>query len=77
MPHSHRPIRTCPDTLPLPLDPVTVRIPEALQMTGLGRSKFYELIASGEIEAIKIGRCTLIPINSLKQLIENARAGSR
>lgn len=32
-------------------------------------SGMYELIASGQIEAIKIGRSTLIPYRCLKQLI--------
>ena len=54
-------------------DRITVRIPDAIRMTGLGRSKIYELIASGDIETVKAGRCTLIPVNSLRQLIENAR----
>ncbi len=57
----------------IPLRPITVRIPDALRMTGLGRSKLYELISSGDIEAVKIGRCTLIPVESLHQLINNAR----
>ena len=54
-------------------DRITVRIPDAIRMTGLGRSKIYELIASGDIETVKVGRCTLIPVDSLRQLIENAR----
>lgn len=65
----------CPDTLPLPFEPLTVRIPVAMQLVGIGRSKFYELIASGDIETIKIGRCTLIPTASLHRLIGQARDG--
>jgi excisionase family DNA binding protein len=65
----------CPDTLPLPFEPLTVRIPVAMQLVGIGRSKFYELIASGDIETIKIGRCTLIPTASLRRLIGQAREG--
>nr|WP_305098544.1 hypothetical protein [Croceibacterium sp. D39] len=44
-------------------------------MVGLGRSKFYELIAAGDVETVKIGRCTLVPIESLHDLIEKAREG--
>lgn len=58
---------------PSGIEPITVRLPDAIRMTGLGRSKIYELIASGDIETIKIGRCTLIPVESLHRLIENAR----
>ena len=49
--------------------PLTVRIPAAVRMTGIGRSKLYELIASGDIEVVKIGASTLIPVASLQALI--------
>jgi excisionase family DNA binding protein len=50
-------------------EPLAVRIPDAVRMTGIGRSKLYELIASGELETVKIGRCTLVPMVSLRQLL--------
>ena len=59
--------------LPTPIEPISVRIPEATRLTGIGRSKLYELIASGDIETAKIGTCTLITVASLRQLIEKAR----
>ena len=52
-----------------PLEPITVRIPEACRITGIGRSKLYELIQSGEIRAIKVGRMTLIPIQNLRDFL--------
>lgn len=55
-------------------DPITVRIPEAIRLTGIGRSKLYELIASGDVEVVKIGSCTLIPMASLHALIERAKS---
>ena len=55
------------------MEPIAVRIVEAIRLTGIGRSKLYELIASGAIETVKIGRCTLIPTGSLHRLIEKAR----
>ncbi|WP_235209943.1 helix-turn-helix domain-containing protein [Sphingobium sp. Ant17] len=42
-------------------------------MTGIGRSKLYELIQSGDIEIVKIGTSTLIPVESLRQLINRNR----
>jgi hypothetical protein len=57
-------------------EPLAVRIPDAVRMTGLGRSKLYELIASGDLETIKIGRCTLVTIDALKALLAKARADS-
>ncbi|MBU6206390.1 MAG: helix-turn-helix domain-containing protein [Alphaproteobacteria bacterium] len=58
------------DTAPLPLEPMTVRIPTAIQLTGIGRSKLYQLIASGEIETVKIGASTLITVASLRRLTQ-------
>lgn len=54
-------------------EPITVRIPEAIRLTGIGRSKLYELIASGDVKIVKIGSCTLIPMASLHALIERAK----
>lgn len=58
------------------MEPIAVRVAEAMRLTGIGRSKLYELIASGDIETVKIGRCTLIPTTSLHHLIERARHGA-
>ena len=49
--------------------PLAVRIREACRLTGIGRSKLYELIASGEIETIKVGTITLVPIASLTDFL--------
>jgi excisionase family DNA binding protein len=57
----------------LPYLPLTVRISAATRLTGLGRSKIYELIAAGDIETLKIGSATLIPFASLQGLIERSR----
>ena len=57
----------------LPLEPLTVRIPVAVQLTGIGRSKLYELIAAGEVDIVKIGASTLITVVSLRRLIQKSR----
>ena len=54
-------------------EPLAVRIPDAVRMTGIGRSKLYELIASGDLDTIKVGRCTLVPMESLRALLGKAR----
>lgn len=56
-------------------EPLAVRIPEACRLTGIGRSKLYELIADGSIEIVKIGSMTLIPFECLRRLIDDARRG--
>lgn len=57
-----------------PFSPITVRIREACRITGIGRSKLYMLISAGEIETIKVGRMTLIPIESIDAFISSRRA---
>lgn len=50
------------------LEPLTVRIATAVRITGLSRSRVYELIQSGDLETVKVGRSTLILFRSLKAL---------
>ncbi len=61
------------ETIPLPLEPFSVRIPVAVQLTGIGRSKLYELIAAGDVETVKVGASTLVTVASLRNLIQNRR----
>ena len=58
----------------LPLEPLTVRIPVAVQLTGIGRSKLYELIKSGDVDTVKIGTATLVTMASLRRLVERGSA---
>jgi excisionase family DNA binding protein len=56
--------------------PITVRIREACRLTGIGRSKLYELIGAGELEVVKVGSLTLIPVANLERLVGGKRPGS-
>ena len=49
--------------------PISVRIREAVAMTGMSRSRLYELIKSGEIQIAKDGSSTLILVESLRAAI--------
>ena len=53
--------------------PLSVRIPTAVKMIGIGRSKLYQLIQDGEVEVVKIGSATLIPVASLERLLDRHR----
>ena len=55
--------------------PLCVRINVAARMIGLGRTKLYELIGNGEVEAIKVGKATLVTTASLNAMIERRCAG--
>ena len=54
------------------IEPLTVRISTAVRITGLSRSRIYELIQSGDLETVKVGRATLIRYESLKALTRSA-----
>jgi hypothetical protein len=57
-----------------PIEPVTVTVPVALHISGLGRTKLYELIARKEIESVTVGTRRLVVVASLKrQLTEPAK----
>lgn len=51
------------------VQPLTVRIPEACRITGIGRSKLCELIKAGEISIVKVGTITLVPVESLRRFL--------
>ncbi|UAB79584.1 helix-turn-helix domain-containing protein [Erythrobacter sp. SCSIO 43205] len=42
------------------------QIPEAVQASGLSRSRIYQALKLGELRAIKAGRRTLIPVSELE-----------
>ncbi|GFM31088.1 MULTISPECIES: helix-turn-helix domain-containing protein [Pseudomonadota] len=54
-----------------PIGPISVRIPDAVRMTGLSKSKIYQLIASGDIEAAKVGRATVVFVDSLRSFLRS------
>ena len=49
---------------------LSVRIGDAIRITGIGRTKLFALIADGTLETTTIGRRRLILYRSLQQLIE-------
>ena len=53
--------------------PLAYSIKEASRATSLGRTRLYQLIAGGQLDAIKIGSRTLIPAHALHKLLEGDR----
>jgi excisionase family DNA binding protein len=50
---------------------------EAAQMLGIGRTKLFELLASGAVESVCIGHCRRIPLDALDTYLTNLRAEGR
>jgi excisionase family DNA binding protein len=42
---------------------------EAAQLLGIGRSKLYQLIQSGTVQSVLIGRCRRIPVQALSNYV--------
>lgn len=51
-------------------DPIAYSVADACRVSSLGRTRLYQLIGEGQLEARKIGKRTLIPAASLRALIE-------
>lgn len=48
-------------------------VTEAARALRLGRSKTYELISSGELEVVHIGRCVRVPVKAVEAYVERLR----
>jgi excisionase family DNA binding protein len=57
-----------------PIDPISVTIPTALKLSGIGRTKLYELIASKQIRSVRVGSRRLVNYASLKARLETGDA---
>jgi hypothetical protein len=55
-------------------DIITATIPEFRRLSGISRSRIYQLLGSGGIESVHIGARRLIVIDSYLQLVERQRA---
>ena len=56
------------------MEPISVSVADACRAIGLGRTKFYELIDSNQVETVKLGTRTLVKYDSLKRLIHGDHA---
>lgn len=60
-----------------PLEPISVKVPEAVRLSGLSRSRLYELMRSGEIKFAKVGSSTLVLVESLRGFIHSRTAAQK
>lgn len=57
------------------MEQLLMRPSEAAVVLGLGRSKIYEMIASGELPGIRVGRDLRVPADALRRWVAD-RTGS-
>ena len=51
--------------------PVTLRVEELVPILGIGRNTAYDLVRSGRLSSIRVGRQVRIPKNALIEFLEN------
>ena len=56
------------------VDRLLLRPAEAAEAIGIGRSKVYELLASGELPSIRIGGTVRVPVDALREWIDRQLA---
>lgn len=56
-------------TAVVPLEPLAVTVPEAARLLGVSAALVYEMIARGELKAVRLGRRLVVPIANLRELI--------
>src|SRR4051794_30725764 len=54
-----------------------LRIEEAAERLGIGRSLMYHLVLSGAVESVPLGRLRRIPSECLQEFVDRLRAESR
>ena len=56
------------------MEKLAYTIPEAIKVTGIGRTTIYSMLQDGRLKGIKNGRRTLITAEALKELIASCPA---
>ena len=51
-------------------DSYTLTIPDTVRASGMSRSRVYTLLNEGELQAIRVGRRTLVLNSSLREFID-------
>jgi excisionase family DNA binding protein len=52
-----------------PPEPLALSVEQAAHAVGLGRTKVYELLASGELPSVKVGKRRLVRVEALQRLL--------
>ena len=51
--------------------PRLLSIPQACRVLGVGRSVLYQMLSSGQIRSVKIGRRRLVPREAIDEFVAN------
>ncbi len=53
------------------MDKLLLKPMEVAETLGIGRSRMYEMLATGEIPSVRIGKSIRIPVRSLNEWVDN------
>jgi excisionase family DNA binding protein len=59
------------------IEKIGYSIDEAVEASGIGRTTLYELMGSGEIESVKVGRRRIIPADSIRAYFDSLRTAGK
>ena len=51
--------------------PMILRVEDLMPILGIGRNTAYELVRSGKLRSIRVGRQVRVPKNALIEFLEN------
>lgn len=54
------------------MEAIATSIKDTAKALGLGRTSIYVLIREGRLETVKLGRRTLVKVDSIRRLLERA-----
>ncbi len=58
------------------MDKLLLTPTEAAKALGIGRSKIYELMQTGQLQSVHIGACRRVPAEALNAFLKRLRAAS-
>lgn len=58
------------------MDPLLLRPGEAADLLGVSRSTIYQLMGSGEVPSIRVGKLLRVPLNALEKWVEERGSNS-
>lgn len=58
------------------MDKILLKPIEAAELLGIGRTRIYEMLASGELPSIRIGRSIRVPVDALRKWVLQHQVGS-
>ena len=61
----------------MPVERILYRPGEAAEAIGVSRSRMYELLASGEIPSVNVGNVKRVPVDKLREWVEQQVAQGR